>query len=126
MTADERRNTDSDFDAFVDAGREGANAEAFEEGLEARRRIVALGAQLRAARERAGLSQSALAQRAGLTQSAVSRLELGTMDRGGPALRTLLRYAHGCVLELAMELRPERTATLPAEYVRYEPSGSNG
>lgn len=117
MGTDDRVPVDPEFEALVDAGRKGPNADAFREGLEARRQIVALGAQLRGARERAGLSQTALASRAGLTQSAISRLELGTMDRGGPALRTLLRYARGCGMTLDFALRPERAAEGDDEFV---------
>lgn len=60
-----------------------------------------LGAQIRAAREARGWSQTELATRAGLRQHAVSRLEAGDVV---PTLTTLERIADALEAELLVSL----------------------
>ncbi len=62
---------------------------------------------LRAARERAGLSQRTLAQWAGTTQSVVARIERGATSPGWDTLQRLLRAAG---FDLAAEIVPRPTA----------------
>jgi transcriptional regulator with XRE-family HTH domain len=59
--------------------------------------IVILGANLRRARQRAGLTQAELAQRAGLAQPAISLIEAG---QANPTVQTLQQIADalGCSL----------------------------
>lgn len=58
---------------------------------------VVLGANVREARQRAGLTQVELAQRAGLAQPAISLIELG---QANPTVQTLQQIADalGCPL----------------------------
>jgi len=58
---------------------------------------------LRAARERAGLSQRALARRANTAQSVVARIESGDTS---PSYETLQRLLKAAGFELSAELRP--------------------
>ncbi|MDE2480802.1 MAG: helix-turn-helix transcriptional regulator [bacterium] len=51
-----------------------------------------LSSAIRAARERAGLTQSQLADRVGLAPSHIARLETG--DRANPRFETIARIAH--------------------------------
>ena len=59
--------------------------------------IVILGANLRRARQRAGLTQAELAQRAGLAQPAISLIEAG---QANPTVQTIQQLADalGCPL----------------------------
>ena len=84
----------------------GEKVEAIREGYEARDALVRMGETLRAAREAQGLTQAALAERVGMTQPGVSRLEAG-FGPNGPELETVMRYVHGCNLDLVLELRPK-------------------
>lgn len=58
---------------------------------------------LKAARERAGLSQRELARKAKTAQSVVARIELGTTS---PSLSTLTGLLAAAGFELAADLRP--------------------
>ena len=58
---------------------------------------------LRAARERAGLTQRELARRAGSAQSVVARIEQGRTD---PSSATLARLLAAAGFELRVELDP--------------------
>jgi transcriptional regulator with XRE-family HTH domain len=59
--------------------------------------IVILGANLRRARQRTGLTQAELAQRAGLAQPAISLIEAG---QANPTVQTIQQLANalGCPL----------------------------
>ncbi|WP_277212705.1 helix-turn-helix transcriptional regulator [Isoptericola croceus] len=70
---------------------------------------VALGAELRAAREAAGLTQVRLAELTAVQQAEVSRIERGL---GNPTRDTLLRLA--AVLGLRLALVPANTAEAEA------------
>lgn len=64
-----------------------------------------VGAILRSARERHGLSQRRLARRAGTTQAVVSRIERG---EASPSIATLRRLLAALGWELDVELRRSR------------------
>jgi transcriptional regulator with XRE-family HTH domain len=66
---------------------------------------------LRAARDRAGLSQRELAQRAGTSQAMVARIEGG---RQSPSVATLERLVRACGLELRVETGGDDAAPLAA------------
>jgi XRE family transcriptional regulator, regulator of sulfur utilization len=70
---------------------------------------LALGSELRAAREAAGLTQVRLAELAAVQQAEVSRIERGL---GNPTRDTLLRLA--AVLGLRLALVPANTAAAEA------------
>jgi len=61
-----------------------------------------LAEQVRAARERSGLTQAQLAARIGSTQPAIARLEAGGVT---PNLATLRRIAAALGMELVVQLR---------------------
>lgn len=86
--------------------------EGFREGFEARDAVIRLGDMLRRVREAANLSQAQLARKVGMTQPAVSRLEKG-FGRRGPEVDTIMRFVHGCDMELVVQVR-ERPAAAPA------------
>lgn len=65
-------------------------------------RRIRFGEQVRAARERAGLTQAELARRIGSTQPAIARLELGGSD---PKLDTFERIGRALGLDLVVEFR---------------------
>ncbi len=71
---------------------------------------VALGAVLRDARRRAGLSQQELADRTGLAQPTVSHIERGTSD---VRLETLFRVLATLGLELVIDSRTSRATAGP-------------
>lgn len=62
-----------------------------EKRMAARDRLQELCEQLKAARERKGLSLADLSEMTGMDRSAISKLESG--QRPNPTLETLLRYA---------------------------------
>jgi transcriptional regulator with XRE-family HTH domain len=65
--------------------------------------MTGLGATLRTARERQGVSQRALARRSGIAQSAISRIERGAES---PSFERFA-YLLSCLgLEPSVELRP--------------------
>lgn len=68
------------------------------------------GDLLRAARERAGLTQRELAERAGVAQSVVSAYESG---RRQPALPTLARLVEASGHDLQLTLAPHGTSRAP-------------
>lgn len=70
-------------------------------------RAFRFGAAVRAAREAAGLSQSALARRMGTNQSAIARLEMGGVD---PKLSTIDRISRALGTELVLEFRTREVA----------------
>jgi FimV-like protein len=76
----------------------------FREGYEARDALIRVGEMLSKARESSGLTQEALADRIGMKQSAISRLESG-FGPHGPELDTVMRFVHGCDLELVVAVK---------------------
>ncbi|HKI01634.1 MAG TPA: helix-turn-helix transcriptional regulator [Thermoanaerobaculia bacterium] len=80
----------------------------FAEGLEAGYEDFKIGAVLRQARERAGLTQEDVAERLETKKSAISRIENST---GSIRLSTLERYAEALGWQLSLELRPPRRAS---------------
>lgn len=76
----------------------------FQEGYAARDALVRMGDMLRQAREASGLTQEALAEKIGMKQSGISRLESG-FGPHGPELDTVMRFVHGCNLELVMAVK---------------------
>lgn len=68
------------------------------------RRPGGIAPLLREARERAGLSQSALADRAGIAQPNISAYESGSRS---PTVRTMLALLGACEAELMLR-PPER------------------
>lgn len=77
----------------------------FAAGLEAGYEDFKIGALLRQARERAGLTQEEVAVRLETKKSAISRIE---NSAGSIRLSTLERYAQAIGWELSLELRPTR------------------
>lgn len=74
----------------------------FAEGLEAGYQDFKIGALLRQARERAGLTQEEVAVRLATKKSAISRIE---NSAGSIRLSTLERYARAIGCQLSLELR---------------------
>ncbi|HYG62102.1 MAG TPA: helix-turn-helix transcriptional regulator [Thermoanaerobaculia bacterium] len=91
----------SDLTKYVRAraARDPKFAQGFEEGYE----NFKIGALLRQARERAGLTQEEVARRLETKKSAISRMETSA---GSIRLSTLERYARAIGWELSLELRP--------------------
>ena len=82
-----------------------------------------IGALVRDARRRAGLSQSELAAKAGTTQSAVSRWERG---HDVPRADTLVELLRACGFEADVVLRPRDTGVDRAQIrgmLRMSPEG---
>jgi HTH-type transcriptional regulator / antitoxin HipB len=77
----------------------------FAEGLETRYVDFKIGALLRQAREKAGLTQEEVADRLETKKSAISRME---NSAGSIRLSTLERYARAIGWQLSLELRPPR------------------
>jgi ribosome-binding protein aMBF1 (putative translation factor) len=75
----------------------------FAEGLEEGYADFKIGALLRQAREKAGLTQEEVADRLETKKSAISRIE---NSAGSIRLSTLERYAQAIGWELSLELRP--------------------
>lgn len=90
-------------------------AEGYERGFQAFR----LGVMLKAARQKAGLTQAEVARRLGTHKSAISRMENHAEDI---RLTTLQRFAEavGCVLSL--ELRPEAEGQIPTVLREFQAS----
>jgi transcriptional regulator with XRE-family HTH domain len=76
-----------------------------------------LTAQVRKAREAAGLSQRALSERAGLTQSHISQIESGKMEPGLASFIDLTR-----ALGLEVVLVPRKLVTAVTGMVRSQSS----
>jgi len=70
-------------------------------GYEKAGRTIRLAYEIRALREKRGLSQRELAERLGTTQSAVARLEAGNIS---PSLPTLDKLADALGVELMVSL----------------------
>jgi ribosome-binding protein aMBF1 (putative translation factor) len=81
----------------------------FAEGLETGYEELKVGALLRQARERAGMTQEEVADRLETKKSAISRIE---NSAGTIRLSTLDRYARAIGWRLSLELRPPRKASL--------------
>lgn len=88
----------------------GLQNEGFREGYEARDGLIRMGEMLRKAREASGFTQEALALKIGMKQPAISRLESG-FGPHGPEMDTVMRFVHGCNLELVIGVQPKVTAT---------------
>lgn len=78
-----------------------ANSSERRHGYEQAGRAIRLALEIRALREKKGLSQRELAERIGTTQSAIARLEGGNVS---PSLPTLDRIAHALDAELTVTL----------------------
>ena len=79
---------------------------------------LTLGALIREARERAGLTRAELARRARTSPSAVARYETG---RSSPKIDTARRCLDACGFELRIELvqvSPQRQAAADAAFSR--------
>ncbi len=73
-----------------------------------------VGSAVRAARRRAGVSQSELAERAGTSQPSIARLEKGQVS---PTVITLDRIARALGADLVIDFEPQaaqRYSTPPA------------
>ena len=78
-----------------------ANSSERRHGYEQAGRSIRLAFEIRALREKKGLSQRELAERVGTTQSAIARLKAGNIS---PSLATLDRIAHALGAELTVTL----------------------
>ena len=63
-----------------------------------------VGSAVRAARRRAGVSQSELAERAGMSQPSIARLEKGVLS---PTVITLDRIARALGADLVLDFEPQ-------------------
>ena len=70
-------------------------------GYEKAGRAIRLAFEIRALREKKGLSQRQLAERVGTTQSAIARLEAGNIS---PSLPTLDKIAHALGAEVSLSI----------------------
>ena len=77
--------------------------ERHEERMTAFGQFQSLVVQLKAAREKMGLSLSDLTARTGMDRSALSKLETG--QRANPTIETLVRYADAVGKKLVVSLR---------------------
>jgi DNA-binding XRE family transcriptional regulator len=77
--------------------------ERHEERMMAFGQFQSLVVQLKAAREKMGLSLSDLTARTGMDRSALSKLETG--QRANPTIETLVRYADAVGKKLVVSLR---------------------
>ena len=87
--------------SWEDVKRERADSPARRRGYGRGDRSVRLAMEIRALREKRGLSQRDLAERLGTTQSAVARLEAGHVS---PSLPTLDKVADALGVELVVTL----------------------
>jgi ribosome-binding protein aMBF1 (putative translation factor) len=76
-----------------------ADSPARRRGYEKAGRAIRLAQEIRALREKKGLSQRELAERVGTTQSAIARLEGGNIS---PSLPTLDKIAHALGAEVSL------------------------
>jgi ribosome-binding protein aMBF1 (putative translation factor) len=67
--------------------------------------VQRLAAQLREARQTAGLSLSELSERTGMTRQAISRIESG--ENRNPTISTLVRLAEALNKECVIDLRED-------------------
>jgi predicted transcriptional regulator len=70
-------------------------------GYEKAGRAMRIAFELRALRDKKGLSQRELAERVGTTQSAIARLEAGSVS---PSLPTLDKIAHALGAEVSLRI----------------------
>lgn len=84
----------------------------FADGLESGYAGFKVGALLRQAREKAGLTQEQVAERLETKKSAISRIENST---GSIRFSTLERYARAIGWQLNLELRPARKSSSPRQ-----------
>jgi predicted transcriptional regulator len=70
-------------------------------GYEKAGRAIRIAFELRALREKKGVSQRELAERVGTTQSAIARLEAGSVS---PSLPTLDKIAHALGAEVSLRI----------------------
>jgi ribosome-binding protein aMBF1 (putative translation factor) len=78
-----------------------ADSPARRRGYEKAGRAIRLAFEIRALREKKGLSQRELAERIGTTQSAIARLEAGNIS---PSLPTLDKIAHALGAEVSLAI----------------------
>lgn len=83
----------------IKAGRR--NSTARRRGYEQAGRAIRLASEIRALREKKGLSQRELAERVGTTQSAIARLEAGNIS---PSLPTLDKIAAALGAEVSLSI----------------------
>ena len=100
--------TTSDLTKHVQA-RAARDAE-FADGLESGYTDFKVGALLRQAREKAGLTQEQVAERLETKKSAISRIK---NSAGSIRFSTLERYARALGWQLSLELRPPRKNASP-------------
>jgi transcriptional regulator with XRE-family HTH domain len=98
----------SDLTKYVQA--RAARDPEFAEGLESGYTDFKVGALLRQARERAGLTQEQVAERLETKKSAISRIE---NSAGSIRFSTLERYARAIGWQLNLELRPPQESPNP-------------
>jgi HTH-type transcriptional regulator / antitoxin HipB len=82
----------------------------FADGLESGYAEFKVGALLRQAREKAGLTQEQVAERLETKKSSISRIE---NSAGSIRLSTLERYARAIGWQVNLELRPGRKSSNP-------------
>jgi len=82
----------------------------FADGLESGYADFKVGALLRQAREKAGLTQEEVAERLETKKSAISRIE---NSAGSIRFSTLERYARAIGWRLSLDLRPPRKSSGP-------------
>lgn len=80
----------------------------FAEGLESGYSDFKVGALLRQAREKAGLTQEQVAERLETKKSAISRIE---NSAGSIRFSTLERYAQAIGWQISLELRPAQKSS---------------
>jgi DNA-binding XRE family transcriptional regulator len=78
-----------------------ADSPARRRGYEKAGRGIRIAFEIRALREKKGLSQRELAERVGTTQSAIARLEAGNIS---PSLPTLDKIAHALGAEVSLSI----------------------
>jgi DNA-binding XRE family transcriptional regulator len=78
-----------------------AHSPARRRGYEMAGRAIRIAFEIRALREKKGLSQRELAERVGTTQSAIARLEAGNIS---PSLPTLDKIAHALGAEVSLTI----------------------
>jgi ribosome-binding protein aMBF1 (putative translation factor) len=87
----------------------------FADGLETGYAEFKVGALLRQAREKAGLTQEQVAERLATKKSAISRIE---NSAGSIRFSTLERYARAIGWQLSLEFRPPRSRPGPSHSLR--------
>jgi len=98
----------SDLNKYTQA--RAARDSEFADGLETGYTDFKVGALLRQAREKAGLTQEQVAERLSTKKSAISRIE---NSAGSMRLSTLERYARAIGWHLSLDLQPPRKSASP-------------